>query len=55
MALAVIIEVVVKIFVKESDYGIRGENMRKMIMAIISVAAIAGIAITAVCMPEDRF
>lgn len=29
--------------------------MKKVIMVILSVAAIAGIAITAVCMPEDRF
>lgn len=29
--------------------------MKKTIMVIIAVAAIAGIAITAVCMPEDRF
>lgn len=29
--------------------------MKKMIMIIVSVAAIAGIAITAVCMPEERF
>ncbi len=29
--------------------------MKKVIMVIVSVAAIVGIAITAVCMPEDRF
>lgn len=29
--------------------------MKKVIMIVVSVAAIAGIAITAVCMPEDRF
>lgn len=29
--------------------------MKKVIMLIVSVAAIAGIAITAVCMPKDRF
>lgn len=29
--------------------------MRKMVLVIVSVAAIAGIAITVVCMPEDRF
>ncbi len=29
--------------------------MRKIIVVITSVLAIAGIAITAVCMPEDRF
>lgn len=29
--------------------------MKKVIMIIASVAAIAGIAITAVCMPENRF
>ena len=29
--------------------------MKKMIFVIVSLAAIAGIAITAVCMPEDRF
>lgn len=29
--------------------------MKKVIMVIVSVAVIAGIAITAVCMPEDRF
>lgn len=29
--------------------------MKKMIFVIVSLAAIAGITITAVCMPEDRF
>lgn len=29
--------------------------MKKMILAIVAVAAIAGVAITSVCMPEDRF
>lgn len=29
--------------------------MRKMILVIVSVAAIAGIAITAICIPKDRF
>lgn len=29
--------------------------MKKVIIVIVSVAAIAGIAITAVCMPGDRF
>lgn len=29
--------------------------MKKMVMVIVSIAAIAGITITAVCMPEDRF
>lgn len=29
--------------------------MKKMIMVIVSLAAIAGIMITTVCMPEDRF
>lgn len=29
--------------------------MKKMIMVIVSVAAIAGIAITSVCMPYDRY
>ena len=29
--------------------------MKKMIVTIVSIAAIAGIAITAVCMPENRF
>lgn len=29
--------------------------MKKMVVVIISLAAIAGIVITAVCMPEDRF
>lgn len=29
--------------------------MKKMFMIIISLLSIAGIAITAVCMPEDRF
>lgn len=29
--------------------------MKKMIMIIVSVALIAGIAITAVCLPADRF
>jgi hypothetical protein len=30
-------------------------TMKKMILVIVSVAAIAGIVITTVCMPEDRF
>lgn len=34
---------------------VRGIGMKKTIMVIVAVAAIAGIAITAVCMPEDRF
>ncbi len=29
--------------------------MKKMIFVIVSLAAIAGITITAVCMPKDRF
>lgn len=29
--------------------------MKKMIIAIVGMATIAGIAITAVCMPENRF
>ena len=29
--------------------------MKKMIMVIVAMAAIAGIMITTVCMPEDRF
>lgn len=29
--------------------------MRKMVLVIVSVVAIASIAITAVCMPKDRF
>ena len=29
--------------------------MKKMVFVIVSLAAIAGITITAVCMPEDRF
>lgn len=29
--------------------------MQKLIMVIASILAIAGIAITAVCMPENRF
>ena len=29
--------------------------MKKMIMIIVALAAVAGIAITTVCMPEDRF
>lgn len=29
--------------------------MKKIIMIIVSLAAIAGIVITAVCIPEDRF
>ena len=29
--------------------------MKKMFMVIVSLLLIAGIAITAVCMPEDRF
>lgn len=29
--------------------------MRKMVLVIVSVAAIAGIVITAVCMPKERF
>lgn len=29
--------------------------MKKMVMVIVSVAVIAGIAITAVCMPQNRF
>lgn len=29
--------------------------MKKMKFVIVSLVAIAGIAITAVCMPEDRF
>lgn len=29
--------------------------MKKLIMIIVSVLAIAGIAISAVCMPKDRF
>lgn len=29
--------------------------MKKMVIIIVSLAAIAGITITAVCMPEDRF
>lgn len=29
--------------------------MKKMVMVIISVLSIAGIAVTAVCMPYDRF
>jgi hypothetical protein len=28
--------------------------MKKMIIVIVSLAAIAGIVITTVCMPEDR-
>lgn len=30
-------------------------GMKKIIMLVSSIAAIAGIAITAVCMPDDRF
>ena len=33
----------------------RGGEMKKMVMVIVSVAVIAGIAITAVCMPQNRF
>lgn len=29
--------------------------MKKVIMVIVAVAVVAGIAITAVCMPKDRF
>jgi hypothetical protein len=29
--------------------------MKKMIIVIVSMAAIAGIVITAICMPSDRF
>lgn len=29
--------------------------MKKMFMVIVSVLSIVGIAITAVCMPDDRF
>lgn len=29
--------------------------MKKMIVALVSMAVIAGIAITTVCMPESRF
>lgn len=29
--------------------------MKKMIIVLVSVAAIAGIIITSVCMPSDRF
>jgi len=29
--------------------------MKKMIMVVVAIAAIAGIVITTVCMPEDRF
>lgn len=29
--------------------------MKKMVLVIVSVALIAGIAITSVCVPEDRF
>ena len=29
--------------------------MKKMIMVITALAAIAGITITMVCMPDDRF
>lgn len=29
--------------------------MKKMVLLVISVVAIAGIAITSVCMPEGRF
>ncbi len=29
--------------------------MKKMVMVIVSIAAIAGIIITAICMPSERF
>lgn len=29
--------------------------MKKMFIVIVSMLSIAGIAITAVCMPDDRF
>jgi len=29
--------------------------MKKMVFIIVSLAVIAGITITAICMPEDRF
>ncbi len=32
-----------------------GHLMKKLFLLIVSVLSIAGIAITAVCMPEDRF
>ena len=28
--------------------------MKKMVMTIVAIAALAGIAITTICMPEDR-
>jgi len=39
----------------DANYAAKGDKMKKIIMIIVSVAAIAGIVITAVCMPEDRF
>lgn len=29
--------------------------MKKIIMLLVSIAAITGIAVTAICMPYDRF
>jgi len=29
--------------------------MKKMVMVVVAIAAITGIIITTVCMPEDRF
>lgn len=30
------------------------DKIRKMVMVIVALAAIAGITITAVCVPEDK-
>ena len=31
----------------------KGETMRKMVIAVVALAMIAGIAITAICVPEE--
>ncbi len=37
------------------DARIGGTGMKRMIMTIVAIVAIAGVAITAICMPEDIY